>query len=173
MNIAKRFSFALPLVIAGLLASCAGYNLGPAKPAKLAGVTKIHVPTFKNDTLEPRVAVWATNAVIKELQTDGTYEITDRDNADAVLNGTIEGVDNLFFRQAKGETFAASELLSVITLSYALVDKGTGAPIAGGMARGDSNYVLDPNIKLSERQAFNEVFRRIGIDVSSDLSEGW
>ena len=53
----------------------------------MRGVKKIAVPTFKNDTLEPRVEVLLANAVIKQIQQDGTYQVAREKDADAILEG--------------------------------------------------------------------------------------
>ena len=56
MGILRSLSLALMFLIG--LTNC-GYKLGYVKPAKFASVTTIYVPTFKNETLEPRSAVFA------------------------------------------------------------------------------------------------------------------
>ena len=61
-----------------LLSGCAGYQLGDAKPSPYAEIEKIHVPPFKNLTLEPRLSSLVTNAVLQELQSDGTYQVATR-----------------------------------------------------------------------------------------------
>lgn len=71
-----RFSFLLPLV-ALLFSGCAGYKIGPIQPKFMEGIRTIAVPSFKNDTLEPRVEVALANAVIKQFQQDGTSQIAD------------------------------------------------------------------------------------------------
>ena len=66
---------------------CLGYHVGPVKPYYLRDVHTIAVPTFKNRTLVPRIEVLVTDTVIKQLQQDGTFQITNGDKADATLNG--------------------------------------------------------------------------------------
>ena len=58
---------------------------GSVKPAYLSAVQSIAVPTFKNQTLEPRIESLVTGTVIKQFQQDGTYRIASEDNADAIL----------------------------------------------------------------------------------------
>src|SRR4029079_9752709 len=87
MKPASLFFLAASLLI---LPGCAGYHTGVNKPKQLVNVTKLAVPTFKNETLQPRLEVLVTDAVIKHLQIQGTYKIVAVDEADAVLHGTIE-----------------------------------------------------------------------------------
>ena len=66
------FSLFLATITAVMLSGCAGYQLGEVKPSVYAGINNLSVPIFRNDTLEPRLSSLVTNAVIKEIQADGT-----------------------------------------------------------------------------------------------------
>ena len=132
------------------LTGCSGYQLGSSKPAALNNVQKLAVPTFKNDTLEPRLEVLVTNALIKKIQMDGAYQIVPVSEADAVLRATITTIDRSQFRSARNNTLRTSELLMRLVVNYQIEDQ-TGAPIYTSAARGQSNIVLDPNVQLSER----------------------
>ena len=55
----------------------------------------IAVPTFKNETLEPRVEALVTGTVIKQFQQDGTYRIASEDKADAILKGEITRINRI------------------------------------------------------------------------------
>ncbi|NIT66870.1 MAG: hypothetical protein GWM93_09360, partial [Gemmatimonadetes bacterium] len=78
--------------------SCSGYRLGPAKPQLLSHIKTLAIPTFVNETLEPRLAVPMTNATIKAFMSDGTYKIAQRDSADAVLVVEIKETSRSPFR---------------------------------------------------------------------------
>ena len=52
-------------------ANGAGYKVGPIQPKFMEGVHTLAVPSFKNDTLEPRVEVALATAIIKQIQQDG------------------------------------------------------------------------------------------------------
>ena len=80
-------SFSVALLVSLSLGGCAGYHIGDVKPHYLEGVRTIAVPTFRNETYQPRMEVLMTNTVIKQLQQDGTFQITTEDKADAVLRG--------------------------------------------------------------------------------------
>ena len=54
---------------------------------------KIYVPTFKNQTLEPRLAVLVTNEVIKQIQLGRSLSGRSSDQADATLEGSIKDID--------------------------------------------------------------------------------
>ena len=53
------------------LIGCAGYQLGDVKPSAYEGINNLHVPIFRNKTLEPRLSSLVTNAVLKEYPSRG------------------------------------------------------------------------------------------------------
>jgi hypothetical protein len=159
----------LPLLA---LVGCAGYTLGPTKPAHLSSVTKIAVPTFENETLEPRLAVLVTNAVIKQLQVDGTYQIVNRDQADAVLEAKISDIDKSQWRAVRNNTLRTSELLVRLRTDYKLKD-AAGTALHQGRVLGESYLVLDANWQLSEHQAMEEAAQRIAATLVSEIADGW
>src|ERR1700737_5338912 len=100
---------AIILLGVALLAGCAGYTLGPIPPTYMKGAHRVAVPIFKNDTISPDIEALATTAVIKQIQQDGTYEVTGVDQADAVIVGTIASVHRTKARSLRGNVLASSE----------------------------------------------------------------
>lgn len=160
-----------PLALS-LLTNCAGYELGSSKPHQLANVTKLAVPTFKNDTLEPRLEVLVTNALIKKLQMDGAYQIVPREEADAVLNATITDIERSQFRSVRSNTLRSSELLMRLRIAYT-VDSSSGEELLKGQVQGASNIVIDPSLQITERQALADAAERLSISMASAVTEGW
>lgn len=70
------------LAVTLLLSGCAGYRVGSMLPGD---VKTVHVPTFVNRTTEPLLELDATQAVIQELQRDGSLRVVAEANADAIL----------------------------------------------------------------------------------------
>jgi len=169
----KKLSLILLSTISLLASGCAGYQLGGVKPNHLANVTKIAVPTFENLTLEPRLGVLVTNAVIKQIQMDGSYQIVSRDEAEAVLEGRVANVDRGQFRAVRNNVLRTSQLLVRLRTDYKLVDPLNGTPIHRGRALGESYVVLDPNFQLSEQQAMEDAAQRMATTLVSEIAEGW
>jgi outer membrane lipopolysaccharide assembly protein LptE/RlpB len=161
---------ALPLVF---LTGCAGYHLGGSKPSSLTEVTRLYVPTFKNQTLEPRLGVLVTNAVIKQLQVDGTYVISNKEDADAVLEGRIEGINRSQFRADRVNVLRTSQLLLTMDTSYVISRTGSGIPLHTGTASANSYVILEANLQLSETQALEDAAQRLAGRLVSDIAEGW
>lgn len=173
---------------------CAGYQLGSVKPSVYASINKIHVPTFENATLEPRVAVMTTNAVIKSLQADGTYQLTDQESSDAVLRGKITRIERRQLRAARRDTLRTREMLIFMIVEWSLHDPVTGDKldyreakdideasrdgstslrIRPGRVIGQTQIFLDQNFQLSERNALPLAAQDAARVLTGQLTEGW
>ncbi len=195
MKFGLRFTAVL---LAGLtvlvLSGCAGYQVGSVKPTLYQGINNLYVPTFGNDTLEPRASVLVTNAVIKQLQMDGTYAVTSKANADAELRGTIERIERRQLRAVRTDTLRSTELLLYIVVKWSLHDPATGKKldysekrdldetnyddtsglrIVPGRIVGQTIVFLDPNFQISERGALPAAAQDLAEKLVSRISEGF
>lgn len=197
-----KFPF-LPLIAAGLTAlvftGCAGYQLGEVKPGVYRDIHKLHVPPFKNRTLEPRFSSLLTNAVLAEIQSDGTYEVSSRANADAVLVGEIRQIEKRQLRAVRTDTLRSRELSLYLVVDFHLEDPQTGARIGDRVARGDIEVptddklgteeeiigarqgrvvgetiqFVDPSFQVGERNALSFVAEDLADKLVSQLANGW
>jgi hypothetical protein len=155
-----------------LLEGCAGYQLGSVKPSRFEGIESIHVPLFKNETLEPRSAPMLTNAVVAGLQTDGTYKVGSVNQADAVFEGTFKRIERRQLRSARFDTLVTRELNYRVICDWVLRTPD-GTILAEGSNYGEAAIFLDPNFQLSERQALPLAAQDFAKKVVSEISEGW
>jgi outer membrane lipopolysaccharide assembly protein LptE/RlpB len=161
------------LLLAGLLQGCAGYHLGPAKPAYLREVHSIAVPMFGNTTLVPRIEALITGTVIKQFQQDGTFRIVNESNADAVLKGEIIGVGRNPARSVRGNVLSTTEFTLVLTVKYTLVGrdgKDLGYP---GQVSGSTSFFVGSDVNTDQRQALPLAADELARHLVSQLSEGW
>lgn len=70
------------LTVPLFLSGCAGYRLGTMLPGD---VRTVFVPTVENETSEPLIESDVTQAIIQQIQRDGSLQIETEENADAVL----------------------------------------------------------------------------------------
>src|SRR5579862_3296840 len=93
MNVRKesgRPQTLVALTLLGLvliLSGCAGYRLGPTNGVA-AREKSVQVNPFPNLTLQPRLTDFVTAQVRKELQRDGTYQLSSND-PDIILSGSL------------------------------------------------------------------------------------
>jgi outer membrane lipopolysaccharide assembly protein LptE/RlpB len=165
-------SFVAALVCLSL-GGCLGYHIGPVKPYYLRGVQTISVPTFRNDTLIPRIEVLVTDTVIKQFQQDGTFRIGNSENADAILQAEITRISRSPARSIRGNVLATSEFNLVMHVRYKLVDRD-GKPLAPpGEVTGTTSFFVGTDVITDERQALPLATEELATHLVSQLSEGW
>ncbi len=160
------------LLVAILLSGC-GYKLGEIRPTPMRSVRTLAVPTFKNNTYEPRIEVLVADTVIKQLQQDGTYTIVSDDTADAILYGTITKIERRSLRSVQNNVLATSEFGLTLTVSYEVVDRVTGAILMKSIVQGDTSFFSNNDLQTTERQAIPLAAQRLAVDLSAALTEGW
>lgn len=162
-----------------ILSGCAGYTVGPIKPTVMKSVQTIAVASFKNDTLHPRVEVLVANAVIKQIQQDGTYQIADEKTADVILEGTIEGIDRRPSRSVRGNVLQTREFVTVIRARVRIYRRDTGVDLDTRLVTGTSNFfvtgsrTIAADVIQDERQAIPLAAEEMAVRLVSQISEGW
>lgn len=155
------------------LSGCLGYHIGPVKPFYLSNVHTISVPTFKNETLIPRIEVLVTSTVIKQFQQDGTYKIGNDDNADAILKAEISRISRSPARSVRGNVLATTEFNLSMRVHYRLVGRD-GKPLGPpGEAVGTTSFFVGSDVTTDERQALPLATEELATRLVSQLSEGW
>lgn len=173
-----RLAFLLPLV-ALAFTGCAGYKLGPVQPKFMEGIHKIAIPTFRNDTLEPRVEVPLATACIKQFQHDGTYEIVDEKNADAILEGTLDSIQRHPARSVRGNILLTKEYTLNVRCRFKLTKKDTGIVIDERTVTGTTSFYatgsdsVSQDVNQDERQAVPLAAEDMAVQLVSMYSEGW
>lgn len=169
-------------LISLMLAGCAGYTVGPIKPTPMKQVNRIAVRNWTNDTLEPRISVLLTTMIIKQLQQDGTYEITDESRADAILDGTLLAIDRRPVRSLRGNVLATREYQLTLRGRYILTENGTGAILDQRKVNGVTSFfvtgrtgrdVVAADTNQDERQALPLAIEELATRLTSNISEGW
>jgi hypothetical protein len=156
------------------LSGCLGYTLGPVKPNYLSQVQTIAVPTFKNDTLVPRIEVLVTDTVIKQFQQDGTFKIGNESNSDATLKGEISRISRAPARSERGNVLSTLEFNLVMRVKYRLVGRDGKTIGTPGEAQGTTSFFRTPNeVVTEERQALPLAAEELAGNLVTQVSEGW
>jgi hypothetical protein len=172
---------ALWMVLAtALLPGCAGYQLGAPRPKVFNGIQTLYVPNFKNDTLHPRVESLLANAVIKQIQQDGTYRIETEPEADAVLEGTLVEVDRRPARNVRGNILQAREYTLQLRVIYSIRNRRTGESLERRSVFGTSSFFVargsqpvSADVNQDESQAIPTAAEEMAVRLVSQLTEGW
>ena len=178
-----RHVLSLLSVLTAILCASCGYHVGPVKPKKLEHVRRICVKNFKNETLEPRMEAMLASAVIKQLQLDGTYQVTSEDRADAIIEGTLQRIDRLPSRAVRGNVLQSLEYRLTITGSFRLIAVGSGKVLDQRNVTGTTDFfvtsgssgsnLLTADSAQDERQAMPLAVEDMATRISSLISEGW
>jgi Lipopolysaccharide-assembly len=166
-------NFFTAVAICSNLTGCLGYHIGPVKPYYLKDVHSIAVPTFKNETLIPRIEVLVTDTVIKQLQQDGTFQIANKESADAVLKGEISRITRSPARSLLGNVLATTEFNLSMHVRYTLVDRDGKTLAAFREASGATSFFVGTDVTTDERQALPLATEELAIHLVTQLSEGW
>jgi hypothetical protein len=163
----------LRILVCLCLSGCLGYHIGPVKPYYLSDVHTIAVPTFKNNTLLPRIEVLVTGTVIKQLQQDGTFQIGNEGNADATLKAEIVRITRSPARSVRGNVLATTEFNLAMHVKYRVVGRD-GKPLSPpGEATGTTSFFVGTDVTTDERQALPLATEDLATRMVSQLSEGW
>ena len=160
-------------LVAVCLSGCAGYRLGDVKPHTLRNVRTIAVQTFRNNTYTPRVEVLVTSTIIKQLQQDGTFQITTEDKADAVLDGVVVGIGRSPARAVRGNVLATSEFNLGVTVGYTVRTKDGNAVVGPGNMSGGTSFFVGNDVTADERQALPLAVEDLAVRLVSQIAEGW
>lgn len=159
-------------LLAFSLASCAGYQLGDRKPAKLDSVHSIDVSLFKNKTQEQRLASLITNSVIDEITRDGTYQIASSAASDATLHATIETISYRERRSDRFDTLRASEMYIKIEVEWKLTDSQNSV-LMSGTTNGESYFTVESNQQLSRNNAFPDAAKNAAEKIVQRIANGF
>jgi len=163
----------LATLICFALGGCLGYHIGPVKPYYLRDVHTIAIPTFKNHTLVPRIDVLVTDTVIKQLQQDGTYQITNGDKADATLTGEIVRITRAPARSVRGNVLATTEFSLWLVVKFSLTGRDGTQLVPPNDVIGTTTFFVSSDVTSDERQALPLATEDLANRLVTQISEGW
>jgi len=155
------------------LGGCLGYHIGPVKPYYLRDVHTIAVPTFKNRSLVPRIEVLVTDTVIKQLQQDGTFQITNGDKADATLSAEIARITRAPARSVRGNVLATTEFALWLVVKYSLTGRDGTQLVPPNDVIGITTFFVSSDVTSDERQALPLATEDLANRLVTQISEGW
>jgi hypothetical protein len=139
----------------------------------MKGVHRVAVPIFKNTTVAPDIQTMATTTVIKQIQQDGTYEITGADQADAIVVATILSVERTKARSLQGNVLASAEFNLRVTIDFRIERPNTAQLMAQRNIEGDTSFFVGNDTAVQENEAIPLAVQDAAIQFVSFLSEGW
>ena len=167
-----KYTLAATLAAILFVSGC-GYKLGEIRPTPMRSVRSLSVPTFKNNTYESRIEVMFADTLVKRLQQDGSYNIVNSDQADAILSCTITNIDRSAQRSVQNNVLATSEFSLIVKVLYTVIDQNTGATLMSGTVIGRTSFFSGNDLQTIERQALSNAAADLANNLASQITEGW
>lgn len=138
-----------------LLASCANYQMGSTpKGAGLQDVRVLYVPSVVNETDETAVPGPVTNAILQEIDREGTFRHARKDEADAILEVTVKKIERSPIQQSVEQYLTTLQYQLTIILEYRVYSmKDKKDVISKTSVRGYTTFFVQGDQTESQRQA--------------------
>lgn len=160
--------FALALL---LLPGCASYKLGSMLPDDISSV---YVPTIINQSNEPLVESTITQAVVVQLQRDGSLEVLGKNQADAELSITLHSYELSPIGYNRDRETQADEYRALLTASVMMTRKTDGKVIAENpRIRGDATFPFSSDLTTTKREALPLAAADLAHDIVEFIVEAW
>jgi hypothetical protein len=158
--------------LAGLLLSgCLGYSLGTTLPHD---IRTIHVPTFKNSTTEPLLEIDTTDATIGRFQFDGSVQITQENEADAILKVTLISYTLTPLSFDPNKTTQTREYRATVKADVVLLRRATDEVILDAPSViGEATFYLTGDMSSSKRRAMPELSEDLGRRIVDTVTQTW
>lgn len=130
----------LPCVLTGIALSSCGYHLGGMKPAKMEDMHTFCVEMFENNTVQPSVGVYMTTAVTNAMQSDGTYRLAPRNEADFIVKGSVSHISRESLTTSTKDSYISTQIGVTVHVQYELLNRKTGAIISKGSESEQASY---------------------------------
>jgi hypothetical protein len=167
----RLLKFFVLCTLAVLLASCAGYHLGPVNGA-VAGEKSVEILPFNNQTLQPRLGDAVTQALRERLQTDGTYHLDTRGEGDVVVTGVITHYHRQGLSYLNSDVSTAQNYRVNITAHVVVRERATGKILLDKDVTGYALVNVDADLASSERQAAPLLAEDLARNIAELLTEG-
>ena len=145
--------FWLPCLV--LLSSCANYQMGSTpKGQGLQDIRLLYVPMAVNETDETAVPGPVTNAILQEIDRDGTFRHARKDEADAILEVTVKKIERSPIQQSVQQYLTTLQYQLTLTLEYRVYSmKDKKEVISKTRVSGYTTFFVQGDQTESQRQA--------------------
>ncbi len=169
LSVTERLSYTrlLTLFFLFLILSSCGYTIVREKGVFQGEVVSLDVPVFKNQTLEPQVPQFFTEAFSRELVAGGLFDIN-KAGASNTLQGTITGIR--IVPAAFDQNGLAIQKYVYATVSLALSKKDGRTIKSYGLSDAEPYDVSDINLEDSNmKQALTRIAARMARRFSAQV----
>ena len=132
---------------------------------------KIQITPFLNHTLEPRLGDYVTTALRQNIQSDGTFRLATRGDADIIVTGVVTKYERHELN------FEPHDVLSVQDFRVNITAQITAHNVTSGTSTTWTNtaYTLvrvGSDLTSAERQAMPDLANQLAKTVTGALADG-
>lgn len=164
------------LPLCAVLCSCANYQMGSTpKGAGLQDIKILYVPTAINETDETAVPGPVTNAILQEIDRDGTFRHARKDESDAILEVTVKKIERSPIQQSVEQYLTTLQYQLTLTLEYRVYSMKDKKEVIGKtLVSGYTTFFVQGDQTESQRQALPLAAQNAAQNLVSSLSSrGW
>ncbi len=144
------------------LGGCLQYQLGTTLPEELRSV---HVPSVRNRTEEPGIDRMASEALLREIQREGTLTVTGETQAATLLTVSVVRFSMEPVRFARHDSRTPDEYRASLLAEVRFQNVRTGAAIYEGVVEGETTFPAGTDLVSARQdmlaQACQDLARRI------------
>jgi hypothetical protein len=167
--IIKRSIIALFLVSS---VSCGYYRT----TSRTAGdIKRISVPYLSNSTAEPGIEIEITDQIIIGLVRDNTLKVVDEEEADAVLEGSVQDYRNIPFTFERGESQIQAEQYRLhIGIKVSLLNRSENSYIwENKIIKAHGDYYLETTGDQNYENALESIYTDLVEGILSSTVQDW
>jgi hypothetical protein len=138
----------------------------------VAGGKSVQVNPFVNQTLQPRLTDAVTSQMRKELQRDGTYQLSTRGDADIILTGTLTSYQRFEVTLSSNDILTVQDFRLILTAHVVARDRATGKQILDQPVSGLTLIRVGSDLPSAERQALPLLAEDLARNITALLAEG-
>jgi len=164
------------LPLCAVLCSCANYKMGSTpKGAGFEDIRILYVPTAVNETDETAVPGPVTNAILQEIDRDGTFRHARKDEADAILEVTVKKIERSPIQQSVEQYLTTLQYQLTLTVEYRVYSlKDKKEVIGKTLISGYTTFFVQGDQTESQRQALPLAAQSAAQNLVTSLaSRGW
>lgn len=136
-------------------------------------IKNIYIPTFKNSTYYAGVSAIVTDALRREIILDGTFNLKDREDAQAMLSGEVTDFKRSPLIYDEEENIIGGNLTIEIKVRFISLPEGK-ILWEGELEESESvNYFLAGSLAKTEDEVTEWVAEKIARGIVEKITEPW
>ena len=167
----KTFRITLLISLLAIASSCVTYKLGSSLPND---IKTVYVPICINKTKEINIENDVTQAILTEIQTDGSLKIvSDAKLADTTLDITITEYELAPVRYLQGNEKTVSEYRLRLTAVFTFTRNSTGKVIMQSSAIGEHKFTPTGDMVQAKTQALPDATENLAYYILEQIVDYW